>query len=241
MMEGSRCASMDLPVPGGPLISRLCPPAAAISNASRAVCCPFTSRKSGRDALSGCLTGVNAARGSGAVRFRWAATSFRLPAPYAAISGITAACRAFSAGRMNARPACRPCHAIANAPRIGRRLPERANSPASSYRGKSSAATCPEAARMPMAMGRSNRPDSFGKSAGARFTVIFCAGKSKPLCKIAARTRSRLSFTSVSGSPTILNCGSPLARCVSTSTNGASIPVSARLFTTEKAITTPSQ
>ena len=51
-IDGSRCASMDLPVPGGPIISRLCPPAAAISNAKRAVCCPFTSRKSGNGAPS---------------------------------------------------------------------------------------------------------------------------------------------------------------------------------------------
>ena len=32
-MLGNRCASIDLPVPGGPTISKLCPPAAAISNA----------------------------------------------------------------------------------------------------------------------------------------------------------------------------------------------------------------
>ena len=37
-MEGSRCASIDLPEPGGPIIRRLCPPAAATSSArSRAL------------------------------------------------------------------------------------------------------------------------------------------------------------------------------------------------------------
>ena len=46
-MPGRRCASMDLPVPGGPLIRMLGPPAAAISSASRAVCWPFTSCRSG--------------------------------------------------------------------------------------------------------------------------------------------------------------------------------------------------
>ena len=46
-MPGKRCESMDLPVPGGPIINKLCPPAAAISKARRAVCWPLTSAKSG--------------------------------------------------------------------------------------------------------------------------------------------------------------------------------------------------
>ena len=43
---GSRAANMDLPDPGGPISSRLCPPAAAISNARREVSIPRTSCKS---------------------------------------------------------------------------------------------------------------------------------------------------------------------------------------------------
>ncbi len=42
-----RAASMDLPAPGGPISSRLCPPAAAISNARLAVSIPRTSARSG--------------------------------------------------------------------------------------------------------------------------------------------------------------------------------------------------
>ena len=45
----------------------------------------------------------------------------------------------------------------------------------------------------------------------------------------AARTRSRASFTSVSGRPTIVKLGRPFARCTSTVTSGASMPASARL------------
>ena len=50
----------------------------------------------------------------------------------------------------------------------------------------------PAAARMPSAIGRSKRPDSFGRSAGARLTVtrLLC-GNSSPLVCSAARTRSR--------------------------------------------------
>ena len=45
--ETKRCASIDLPEPGGPSIKRLCPPAAAISSALRAPVWPFTSDRSG--------------------------------------------------------------------------------------------------------------------------------------------------------------------------------------------------
>jgi len=48
------------------------------------------------------------------------------------------------------------------------------------------------------------------------------------VCK-AARTRSLLSFTSASGKPTIVKLGKPLARCTSTTTSGASMPVRTRL------------
>ncbi|SCV66215.1 hypothetical protein ANAPH2_01518 [Anaplasma phagocytophilum] len=36
-------AIIDFPVPGGPIISKLCPPAAAISAARFAISCPNTS------------------------------------------------------------------------------------------------------------------------------------------------------------------------------------------------------
>ncbi len=47
-MVGSRSASMVLPLPGGPIISRLWLPAAATSNMRRAPCWPRTSRMSTR-------------------------------------------------------------------------------------------------------------------------------------------------------------------------------------------------
>ena len=52
-IEGSRCASIDLPAPGGPLISRLWPPAAAISRARFALSWPLMSFRSGRPLSSG--------------------------------------------------------------------------------------------------------------------------------------------------------------------------------------------
>ena len=46
-MEGMRFAMSDFPEPGGPMSSRLCPPAAATSTARRTPSCPLTSVKSG--------------------------------------------------------------------------------------------------------------------------------------------------------------------------------------------------
>ena len=54
-------------------------------------------------------------------------------------------------------------------------------------------------------------------------------GSSKPQLASAARTRSLLSFTAVSGSPTMENAGSPLPTCTSTRTSGASSPCWVRL------------
>ena len=85
---------------------------------------------------------------------------------------------------------------------------------------------------MPSAIGRSKRPDSFGRSAGARLTVIRRIGNSKRLLSRAARTRSRASRTSVSGRPTSVNAGRPLARWTSTVTSGAAMPLNPRLRTT---------
>ena len=46
IMVGMRFAIIDLPDPGLPIMSRLCPPLTAISTARRTACCPFTSAKS---------------------------------------------------------------------------------------------------------------------------------------------------------------------------------------------------
>ena len=78
-------------------------------------------------------------------------------------------------------------------------------------------------------MARSKRPPSFGRSAGAKLTVILRAGKSKCEFKRALRTRSLLSLTAVSGMPTMDRLGKPLKRWTSTVTAGASMPHLARV------------
>src|SRR6266699_4368286 len=148
----------------------------------------------------------------------------------------SAASSALAGGRTNARPSRAARQVIASAPRTGRSSPLSESSPANSYFEKPSAWSWCEAARMPSAMGKSNRPLSLGSSAGARLTVMRRAGNSKREFTSAARTRSRLSFTSVSGRPTMVNEGRPFPRCTSTVTSGASSPESARLWSTARDI-----
>ena len=74
-IPGRRRASMDLPEPGGPDMSTLWPPAAAISKARFTCSWPFTSAKSGPvwTASPGCQGGAGE-MGSSPVRCRasWA-------------------------------------------------------------------------------------------------------------------------------------------------------------------------
>ena len=62
---------------------------------------------------------------------------------------------------------------------------------------------------MPKAMGKSSREPSLGKSAGAKLMVRRLVGNKKPLLIMAERTRSLLSRTAASGSPTMVKEGSP--------------------------------
>ena len=60
--DGIRAASMDFPDPGGPIISRLCPPAAAISAARLAFSCPLMSFMSGKEEFKGTVCALGAGR-----------------------------------------------------------------------------------------------------------------------------------------------------------------------------------
>ena len=175
---GRRRASMLLPVPGGPISSRLWPPAAAISRARFAWGWPWMSRRSSAAAASGwrpsaaidgaqrlgALEVARHARADGRPADRLAAQDGRPRRPDARGTTATAARRrvASNAGRM---------------PRTGRTPPVNASSPRNSKRDSGSAGIWPDAASTPMAIGRSKRPPNFGRSAGARLTVILRSGK----------------------------------------------------------------
>src|ERR1700756_3417840 len=83
-MPGRRAASIDLPDPGGPVISRLCSPAAAISSARLALSWPLTScrsRPAGRAAAR-----LGSGGGSSWVPLKWVTIANRLGGGMASIS-----------------------------------------------------------------------------------------------------------------------------------------------------------
>ena len=67
-------------------------------------------------------------------------------------------------------------NAAVSAPLMGRTSPLNESSPKTSSVASRSMGIWPDAASTPSAMGRSKRPPSFGRSAGARLTVILRLG-----------------------------------------------------------------
>ena len=140
-----RCANMDLPEPGGPLISTECPPAAAISSARLAADCPFTSAKSATTAAALRAMGntrtqpslfaspVRSSLGKG-VGTKRRTTSSKWRARMTGTSGTKAASSALPGGSTSCLrlPHWRRASAVARAPRTGRSSPESDNSPANS-------------------------------------------------------------------------------------------------------------
>ena len=89
------------------------------------------------------------------------------------------------------------------------------------------AGTASAAARMATAIAKSNPEPRLGSVAGERPTVILEFGQHSPLFTIAARIRSRASRRAVSGRPTKMVAGSPLAMSASTSIRWPRTPTSA--------------
>jgi hypothetical protein len=109
-IEGSRAASIDLPEPGGPLISRLCPPAAATSSARLALSCPLISIKSSSEPSASRTLGWG--RDSTWLPLKWLASWISEPAATISISGLAhAASGPQAAGQI--RPSPRPLAPIA--------------------------------------------------------------------------------------------------------------------------------
>jgi hypothetical protein len=193
---GRRCASIDLPVPAGPTSSRLWPPAAAISSARLAR--PGRARRQ-----------VGAGRGCGAAAPGTAAGSGSRRPPGSSAATTSSRCaRCAPAGPAPARPrprwpgaapGCGRAPARAQRQRQRQRAAHRAQfAGQAQLTGKlagapgAAASICPLAARMPSAIGRSKRPDSLGRSAGARLTVmrLLCGKASRSAAARRARARA---------------------------------------------------
>ena len=103
--------------------------------------------------------------------------------------------------RRRARKPCRRSQrAATSTPSTWQTLPSRASSPRKADRG--GGALRITASAIATAIGRSRPLPSFRNSAGARLTVSRRRGNSRPLLRIAERTRSRASLTEVAAMPT---------------------------------------
>ena len=200
---------MLLPEPGGPISSTLCPPAAATSRARFTFSWPITSLKSSR--CPGSSPGVQGAWGGISVSFlRWATSSATVSTGITVRFPARDASAPLSFGTYRVViPSSAAARAMGRTPGTGRSFPSRLSSPRNAL-SRPGVGTAPEAARIPSKIGRSYSVPDFFTLAGARFTVIRLTGNLKPLFFTAARTRSRASFTAMSGRPTISKAGSPV-------------------------------
>ncbi len=186
-------ASIVFPDPGGPTSRRPCPPASATSSARRASTWPRTSARSGQSGsgpgvvratgppgpeLAPTVTEMSSTRaGTGPRRTprrgrRTASTaSARLAAPITSRPPARRASATPSAGTTTLRTPCRASAAtIGRMPGTVRSSPPSDSSPTSAVRV--AARTCSEPRRIASAIPRSIEAPPFGRSAGARLTVI---------------------------------------------------------------------
>ena len=124
---GRRAASMDLPDPGGPAISRLWPPAAATSSARLAASWPLMSRRSGTE------TGASASLGSGGAKvwvpFRWLTSEIKSGAATTSTVPTHAASGPHAAGQIRPRPSSPARSAAGSTPDTGEIEPSSPSSP----------------------------------------------------------------------------------------------------------------
>ena len=175
---------MDFPTPGGPIISRLWNPAAAIIAPLLALSCPDTSLKSPLlSAFFFCNS--SSARILGLYIFSFSASgcsraiisSPSSPTPHTVIPGITAASNAFSRGTITLPiPLSAASRTIGSTPLTLLISPFSPSSPKNSVSRTASSVRSSISFNKPTAIGRSNAVPSLRLPAGARFTVIWQGG-----------------------------------------------------------------
>ena len=194
-IDGSLRASMVFPAPGGPTIRRLWPPAAAISNARRAIPCPRTSERSTSlpDVGSFCRGGAGWMGGDHELR-RNPATAASEGAGTTSSPSTRLASAALASGTTTPfSPPAAAAIAMGRTPAVATSSPFSDSSPANAYEPSNVAGTCAEAASTPRAMGRSKPGPSLRIPAGDRLTTTRRSGHVRPELSTAGRTRSRAS------------------------------------------------
>ena len=150
---GSLWASIDLPEPGGPMNSRLWPPAAAISSARLAPSWPLTSFRSSARSGSSIWPGVGAPITCEPRKWLIRAISERGARMRA--SPAQAASGPLASGQIRPSPMALAATAAGSTPATGAIRPSSDSSPIAAQPSRASGAITPMAARMPSAIGRS--------------------------------------------------------------------------------------
>ena len=155
-MLGMRLASIVFPAPGGPMRIRLCPPAAAISNALLATFWPWTWAKS-RLLSWGYVFVLVVGKGMWLVLPRRNRTvSRKVSMPKTSIPSIKAASVALAKGKIIfVKPCFFASIPMAKAPLIGLSTPSSASSPIMTKLANTCMSTCSEACISDKAMGKS--------------------------------------------------------------------------------------
>jgi hypothetical protein len=152
-IDGKRAASIDLPAPGGPTMSRLWPPAAATSSARLALSCPLMSARSSAGSVVSRIFGCG--RDSTWVPLKWLASWISEPAATISISGLAqAASGPHLAGQIRPSPRALAPIAAGNTPATGAIEPSSPSSPSTVKPDKASCGIPPIAAIKPSAIGR---------------------------------------------------------------------------------------
>jgi hypothetical protein len=150
---GSLAAIIDLPEPGGPMNSRLWPPAAAISSARLAFSWPFTSRRSGALPASTTRPGVGGDRIW--VPRKWLTREISDGAARMRVSPAQAASAPQASGQIRPRPSAPAATAAGRAPGALTIRPSRDSSPMAAQSASASGWITPMAAITARAIGRS--------------------------------------------------------------------------------------
>ena len=157
-MEGRRRASMVLPEPGEPIISRLCPPATATSIAVLTDSCPFTSAKSSPPSRSDSTRSARSVKQGSMTTSpaRYCAASRSVRTGMTSMPATTLASTTFPSGTSTARLPMRfISRTIGRIPFTRRTSPDSASSPTSAYSASSSVRRRCVAFRRQIAIGRS--------------------------------------------------------------------------------------
>jgi hypothetical protein len=144
-IDGRRCASMDFPAPGGPITSRLWPPAAATSSARLALSWPLMSFKSG--IVGSPASGAGCGRRIDCSPLKWLTSMRRSPGARIVMSADAQAASAPQAcGQMRPLPSAFAPIAAGSTPATGAMEPSSASSPSTQKPSMASRAMAPAAA-----------------------------------------------------------------------------------------------